>query len=80
VSESPYFAKTGSDGKAVIDHLPAGDYTVRAWHPHLTVAETATQKNATVADDRHTELQWRLTLKPEIPISRAPAADADGPY
>ena len=30
VSESPYFAKTGADGKAALIDLPPGKYTVRA--------------------------------------------------
>src|SRR5215831_21277406 len=35
VSESPYFAKTGKDGTAVIAELPQRGYTVRVWHPLL---------------------------------------------
>ncbi|MDO8330503.1 MAG: hypothetical protein Q7T36_08545 [Fluviicoccus sp.] len=34
VVNSPYFAKTGSDGKALIRNVPAGHYRVRVWHPH----------------------------------------------
>lgn len=32
VVDSPYFAKTGKDGVATIEGLPAGDYDVNAWY------------------------------------------------
>src|SRR5438105_7653048 len=38
VSESPYFAKTGADGKALLAELPPRVYTVRVWHPQLEAA------------------------------------------
>ena len=33
VVNSPYFAKTGSNGKALIRNVPAGHYRLRVWHP-----------------------------------------------
>jgi len=33
VVSSPYFAKTGSNGTAVIANVPAGRYRLRLWHP-----------------------------------------------
>lgn len=33
VVDSPYFAKTGSNGKALIRNVPAGHYRLRVWHP-----------------------------------------------
>jgi hypothetical protein len=32
VVESPWFGKTGKDGVARIEGLPAGDYDINAWH------------------------------------------------
>ena len=32
VVDNPYYAVTGDDGSAVIKDLPAGEYTVEAWH------------------------------------------------
>lgn len=32
VVETPFFAKSGKDGRARIEGLPAGDYDVHAWH------------------------------------------------
>lgn len=34
VLDTPYFAKTGIDGRAHLD-VPAGTYQLRAWHPQL---------------------------------------------
>lgn len=35
VSDTPYVARSGADGRARIDHLPPGDYRLRLWHPAL---------------------------------------------
>ena len=79
VSESPWFAKTGKDGTALLQGLPAGRYSVRAWHPRLEGDDKATAqvvelKSALV------EAAWRLKLKPEHPIRRAPTPGGQGRY
>lgn len=33
VVDTPWFAKTGADGRAQIGRLPAGNYRLRLWHP-----------------------------------------------
>ena len=33
VVDTPYFARTGADGRASITNVPAGHYRVRPWHP-----------------------------------------------
>lgn len=33
VVDTPWFAKTGKDGAARIEGVPAGDYDLRVWHP-----------------------------------------------
>jgi len=33
VVDTPYFARTGADGRAAITSVPAGRYRVRPWHP-----------------------------------------------
>lgn len=32
VVDTPYFAKTDKSGKAILNHLPKGDYTLKVWH------------------------------------------------
>jgi plastocyanin len=34
VNANPFFAVTGADGTFTINKVPAGDFTVEAWHPH----------------------------------------------
>jgi hypothetical protein len=34
VVNTPYFAKTGADGRARIANVPPGHYRMRVWHPH----------------------------------------------
>jgi hypothetical protein len=46
VTANPFYAVSGSDGSFSIDKLPAGTYTVEAWHEKYGT-QTAT---VTVAD------------------------------
>jgi plastocyanin len=78
VSESPFFAKTGKDGKAVLTELPLRAYVVRVWHPQLEISEQATQKTIDVSRDRRTEAAWTVKLKQEVRVRRAPTANRGG--
>jgi plastocyanin len=78
VSESPFFAKTGKDGKAVLAELPARAYVVRVWHPQLEMSEYATQKTIDVSRDRRVEAAWTLNLKREVRVRRAPTSERGG--
>ncbi|RBC27338.1 methylamine utilization protein, partial [Xanthomonas oryzae] len=40
VLETPYFGKTGSDGRAQLE-APAGNYTLRVWHPRIKGAASS---------------------------------------
>jgi plastocyanin len=80
VSESPYFAKTGADGKAQLADLPALGYRVRVWHPRLQGPESATGQIADLSGNGHVELSWKLVLKPEMRIRRAPIPGMRGHY
>jgi hypothetical protein len=78
VSESPFFAKTGKDGKAVLAELPARAYVVRVWHPQLEMSEDATQKTIDVSRDRRVEAAWTVKLKREVRVRRAPTSERGG--
>jgi plastocyanin len=80
VSESPYFAKTNAEGKAVLTDVPPRGYVVRVWHPQLAVAEGATRKNVDVARAQRTEVVWFLNLKPEVKVRRPLTGGPHGRY
>lgn len=40
VVDSPWFAKTGKDGRAKLEDVPAGEYEARAWHPSGAKVDT----------------------------------------
>jgi len=80
VSDSPYFAKTGKDGKALLTDLSPRVYVVRVWHPQLEGTEEATKKNVDASRSRSVEVSWTVKLKPEARIRRAPVADRSGRY
>jgi hypothetical protein len=78
VSESPFFAKTGKDGKAVLAELPPRAYVLRVWHPQLEMSEDATHKTIEVSRDRRVEAAWTVTLKREVRVRRAPTSERGG--
>jgi len=80
VSESPYFAKTGADGKALIAELPPRTYIVRVWHPELATMEEPTRKTVDAQKPGRVQVVWQLPLKPERSVRRAPTADRAGRY
>jgi hypothetical protein len=80
VSESPYFARTGADGSALLRDLPARQYTVRVWHPQMQGTEDATRQAANLAAGARADLAWDLALKPDLRIRRAPSGGAHRHY
>jgi plastocyanin len=80
VSESPYFAKTGADGKATIAALAARAYVVRVWHAQMDGTEDATRKSVDLAREPRVEVAWKLDLKPETHVRRSPVGEHAGHY
>jgi plastocyanin len=78
VSESPYFAKTGKDGRALIGELPPREYVVRVWHAQLDGAEEATRKTVEATRAQRFDVAWTLKLKPELKVRRAPTSEHGG--
>jgi len=74
VSETPFFAKTGPAGTAVIADLPSGEYIVRVWHPNLAHAEDTTNRRISVAAEDPTNAEWQLDLKPNFRVPRVSGA------
>lgn len=80
VSESPFYAKTGTDGNARLVDLPPGRYDVRVWHPHITGGEEATRRTIALAVDRTADVIVEITLRGPARIRRAPTAGQNSRY
>lgn len=80
VAESPWFGKTGADGRVVIADLPPRRYSVRVWHPQQDADEEATRRALDVAAGQALEVTWTVPLKPELRVRRAPTAGHGSHY
>jgi plastocyanin len=49
VVPTPYFGRSGPDGKLSLDNLPAGNYRLRTWHIRLPVGAPALDQALTVS-------------------------------
>nr|WP_315245757.1 methylamine utilization protein [uncultured Albidiferax sp.] len=48
VVPTPYFGRSGADGKLSLDNVPAGNYRLRTWHTRLPVGTPALDQALTV--------------------------------
>ncbi len=71
VVTTPHFVKTGADGKARLEGMPAGSYEARVWHPRMRGAPEKTTKPITLADDEPASVAFILSLRPDSrPVQR----------
>ena len=71
VVDTDYYAKTGADGHAAIDNLPAGEYTIYIAHPGMKSVQPLTQ-SINVAVDGENRLEFSLQIKPRYFWQPAP--------
>jgi plastocyanin len=64
VSDAPWIARTGRDGRAGFDGLPPGTYEVRAWHPRSKPGRAEPSRVVTVDADGTASVSFALTLLP----------------
>ena len=65
VSATPYFAKTGADGRVRLGDVPPGAYEARVWHPRLRGEAEKSGKAVTIADGDPGRLDFVVALKPD---------------
>ena len=71
VADTPFFGKSAKDGKILIADVPAGEYSVRVWHPDMKEAEESTVRKVALNVTQAANMEWQLTLKPVFRIPRA---------
>ncbi len=66
VVDTPYFAATSANGRAVISDLPNGDYTVQIYSPRLRAADHPAPQKITVSgsSDAIVQIQLEGRLRP----------------
>jgi plastocyanin len=66
VSDAPWVAHSGADGKASFAGLPAGSYTVRVWQPRLRPGKPDLAQSALLITASESRLlRFSLTLLPD---------------
>jgi plastocyanin len=78
VADTPYFGKSGADGRVDLDPLPAGHYRARVWHPRMDGAEEATATAVELKDTAPASVQWTLKLNAEFRPRRMPLPGEPG--
>ena len=66
VSDAPWVARTGADGRAGFDTIPDGSYAVRVWQPRLRPDARGTELPVTLpAREGAPPLRFELALLPD---------------
>ncbi len=78
VLPTPYFQVTDEKGRALLEHLPAGDYTIESWHPLLKGSPERDAQQVTISASGRNELLFGLDLKPDFRSKRAPDLSTGG--
>lgn len=66
VVQTPWFAKTGSNGVAQLPQVPPGAYRLRVWHPALPVGDAALDQALNVPDQGATQVKVRLPASARV--------------
>lgn len=74
VVDTPWFAKTGADGVAWIERVPAGAYRLRLWHPRQ---KTVAVDSGVDLGGETRKLDLTLDVTPRVIVPRPPI-DAGG--
>ena len=73
VVDSPYFARTGNNGRATIANVPPGRYRLKLWHPRQISAPPVRELVVTAASAK---VELTLDVAPRT-VKPKPPTDAD---
>jgi len=72
VLATPFFGKTGAEGKVRLDGIPPGTYEARVWQPRMRGATESTTTPVTVAPGEPGQIAFVVSLKREWRAPRGP--------
>jgi hypothetical protein len=72
VVDSPWFAKTGSDGKARLSDLPDGDYDIAVYHPRAKDPAEPVRQRIAIPASPSPPLRYQLELRKPVPRPHVP--------
>ncbi|TDJ18923.1 MAG: hypothetical protein E2O65_05175 [Gammaproteobacteria bacterium] len=72
VADTPRFAKTGADGRAILTGLSPGAYLVRVWHPRKKRRGSSPERRIRVTTASLEPMEFTVALKPEWCPRRPP--------
>jgi plastocyanin len=78
VLTTPYFQITGREGRALLNNLPPGQFTVEVWQPSLKGAPDKFAQQVDLSATSTKELVFTLDLKPDFRAPRAPNLSTGG--
>lgn len=74
IVDTPYFAKTGQNGRASIDDVPPGSYRLRYWHPRLR--EDLPTRELKIVGKETVRLSMKASVPPRPEHSKPPLDEA----
>ena len=72
VAQTRLVVKTDAAGQALLSDVPAGDYSVRIWHPRAPTDSTELTQSIHFDDAQASNLRMALTLDRDSRLRRAP--------
>ena len=72
VAQTSLAVKTDEDGRATLSGVPAGEYTVRVWHPRSASEGKVVEQTLVFDDAQPANLRLALTLERDNRLRRAP--------
>lgn len=75
IVDTPWFAKSGSNGLALLTGMPAGRYRLEVWHPRI---KKTIEQEVIIREDTHSAEAFDLKLKRDRRIRRAPTGRSGG--
>ena len=78
VLPTPYFRVTADDGRATLNGLPPGQYSIAVWHPLLRGPLEGSTQHVDLTRGDGKPLVFTLDLKPDFRAKRAPGLTNGG--